>query len=90
MQPPVFSYVFAPLIYSMVRLLTEIVGAYQDSDLLSDRFRAQYSDIDDTFDFIIVGAGSSGAVVSNRLATKGFKVLLLNAGGEQMPAQSVV
>ena len=35
----------------------------------------------DTFDYAVVGGGSSGSVVASRLAAAGASVLLLEAGG---------
>jgi choline dehydrogenase len=42
--------------------------------------------MDETFDVVVVGAGSAGCVIARRLVDNGCRVLLLEAGGPDDPA----
>lgn len=43
-----------------------------------------------TFDYIVVGSGPGGGVTASHLASKGFRVLLLEAGGDPVGIASIV
>ena len=40
-----------------------------------------HASVDEVFDFVVVGGGSTGSVVAGRLGMAGYSVLLLEAGG---------
>ncbi|CAG7833011.1 unnamed protein product [Allacma fusca] len=71
----------------MLTIISTFFVAFYSFDNFQDQMSSQW-DVEDKFDFIIVGAGSAGAVVANRLS-ENYKVLLLEAGGEPNPLHRI-
>ena len=64
-----------PLLIRLVEF-TSRATAYLDHKLLGVDLTSQ------SWEYIVVGAGSAGSVVAGRLASAGHSVLLVEAGGE--------